>query len=94
MPLYRRLPKRGFNNAAFRRRWANVNLSDLSRLGVDHVEPKTLVESGLVKGAFEGIKILGDGSLDRPVLVRAHAISAGARRKLEAAGGTFEVIVR
>jgi large subunit ribosomal protein L15 len=94
MPLYRRLPKRGFNNSAFRDRWAIVNLSDLTRLGADRIDTKLLVERGLVKGAFEGIKILGDGKLERPIHIQAHAISAGARQKLEAAGGTFEVISR
>jgi large subunit ribosomal protein L15 len=94
MPLIRRIPKRGFNNAAFRDRWVIVNLRDLVRLNSEKIDVPLLVSSGLAKGTYEGIKVLGNGSVDRPLHVQAHAISAGARLKLEAAGGTFEVLVR
>lgn len=94
MPLYRRLPKRGFNNAAFRSTWVAVNIRELVRLGVDRIDPTLLQERGLVKGAFEGIKVLGEGTVDRPLHVQVHAISAGARQKIEAVGGTVEVLSR
>lgn len=93
MPLQRRLPKRGFTNA-FKTKWAIVNLSDLAKLGVDAVDPGLLAERGLVKGSYEGIKILGTGKLERALKVSAHAISAEARRKIESAGGSFEVVSR
>ena len=93
MPLYRRLPKRGFTNV-HRREWVIVNLRDLVRLGVDRVDPQVLKERGVVKGDYEGIKVLGTGDLDRALEVHAHAVSEGARRKIEAAGGRFEVVGR
>jgi large subunit ribosomal protein L15 len=93
MPLQRRLPKRGFTNV-LRKRWAIVNVSDLARLTEDRIDPGVLAAHGLVKGAYDGIKVLGDGELTRPLQVQAHAISAGARQKIEGAGGSFEVISR
>ena len=92
MPLIRRIPKRGFNNTMFQKRWVIVNLLDLERCGEERIDDKVMTDKGLIKGAYHGIKVLGDGELSRAIHVRAHAISAGARRKLEAAGGTFEVI--
>jgi large subunit ribosomal protein L15 len=91
MPLVRRVPKRGFTNS-LRKKWLTVNLADLARLGLDAVDPQVLRERGLVKGTYDGIKVLGSGELSAAVTIRAHAISEGARRKLEAAGGTFEVV--
>lgn len=89
MPLIRRLPKRGFQNPA-RREWLPVNVGALDGLGVEEVTVRTLREAGLANGRFDGIKILGTGTVTKPVIVRAHAFSAAARRKIEAAGGRCE----
>jgi large subunit ribosomal protein L15 len=90
MPLIRRLPKRGFNNAAFHKRYAIVNLDDLSafRAGTT-VNEQLLRESKLVRGHFVGIKILGDGELKHGLNVEADKVSAAAREKIEKAGGTI-----
>ena len=92
MPLIRRIPKRGFNNKAFQKKWVIVNLADLERCPEERIDDQVLTAHGLIKGSYHGIKVLGDGELTRAIHLRAHAISAGARRKLEAAGGTFEVV--
>ncbi len=94
MPLHRRLPKRGFTNI-FKREWAEVNLADLERLfeAGTTVTPETLVESGLVrKSRVKSIVVLGQGELQKKLTVTAHRFSATARQKIEAAGGTAEVI--
>jgi large subunit ribosomal protein L15 len=90
MPLIRRLPKRGFNNAAFHKRYALVNLADLAdfKTGTT-VNEKLLRESKLVRGDFDGIKILGDGELKHGLTIEADKVSAGAREKIEKAGGTI-----
>jgi large subunit ribosomal protein L15 len=92
MPLYRRLPKRGFNNP-FRKQYAVVNLRDLARFpDVTDFTPEVLASLGLVKGPCDGIKILAAGEVDRSITVRAHKFSAQAAEKLRAAGGSAEVI--
>jgi large subunit ribosomal protein L15 len=92
MPLQRRLPKRGFKNR-FQIIYAVVNLRDIGKLeGVDTVTPETLVERGIVKDPKNGIKILGDGEIKRPLTVRADAFSASALAKISAAGGKAEVV--
>src|SRR2546430_15734356 len=75
MPLIRRLPKRGFNNAAFHKRYAIVNLADLAdfKTGTT-VNEQLLRESKLVRGAFDGIKILGDGALKHRLTIQAHTV--------------------
>ena len=89
MPLIRRLPKRGFNNAAFHKHYALVNLSDLSAFEAGTVVNEQLLrESNLVRGHFAGIKILGDGELKHDLKVQVDKISATAREKIEKAGGT------
>ena len=89
MPLIRRLPKRGFNNAAFRKRYAVVNLSDLNAFKAGTVVDEQLLrESNLVRGHFAGIKILGDGELKPDLKVQVDKISTTAREKIEKAGGT------
>ena len=87
MPLIRRVPKRGFFNP-FRKHWAEVNVRDLARFpqGTD-VGPDELKKAGLIKGRWDGIKILGLGELKHPLTVRANAFSAGAIQKINAAGG-------
>ena len=91
-PLYRRLPKVGFKNP-FSHAVAVVNVEALKRFDAGStVELITLTESGLVKGAFDKVKILGDGELDRALTVRAHAFSARAKEQIEKAGGKAEII--
>ncbi len=92
MPLQRRLPKFGFKNL-FRTRWATINVSDLVRFAAgDVVDEAALRRAGLIKGSFDGIKVLGDGELDRALTIHAHKFSAGAADKIVAAGGKAEVI--
>jgi large subunit ribosomal protein L15 len=89
MPLIRRLPKRGFNNAAFHKDYAVVNLSDLNAFKAGTVVNEQLLrESNLVRGHFAGIKILGDGELKHDLKVQVDKISTTAREKIEKAGGT------
>ena len=89
MPLIRRLPKRGFNNAAFHKRYAVVNVSDLNAFESGTVVNEQLLrESNLVRGHFAGIKILGEGELKHDLEVQVDKISATAREKIEKAGGT------
>jgi large subunit ribosomal protein L15 len=89
MPLIRRLPKRGFNNAAFHKRYAVVNVSDLNAFESGTVVNEQLLrESNLVRGHFAGIKILGEGELKHDLKVQADKISTTAREKIEKAGGT------
>jgi large subunit ribosomal protein L15 len=91
-PLYRRLPKVGFKNP-FSHAVATVNVELLKRFDAGStVEVATLTESGLVKGAFDKVKILGNGELDRALTVKAHAFSARAKEQIEKAGGKVELI--
>ena len=90
MPLIRRLPKRGFNNAAFHKNYAIVNLDDLNEFKAGTVVSEQLLrESKLVRGHFFGIKILGSGELKHGLTVEADKVSAAARDKIEKAGGTI-----
>ena len=93
MPLVRRIPKRGFSNYPFRKAWAEVNLTQLARFSAGStVDPEILTESGLVKGNFDGIVILGRGELEGALTVKAHRFSKSAAAKIEAAGGTVEIV--
>ena len=94
VPLVRRLPKRGFTNK-FRIEYAIINLKTLSKLkdGVT-INPHFLKECGLVKGRGTPIKILGDGELNRPLVIEAHKFSKSARQKIEQVGGQATVIGR
>src|SRR5438046_3472969 len=90
MPLIRRLPKRGFNNAAFHKNYAVLNLDDLNAFKAGTaVNEKLLRESKLVRGHFTGVKILGDGELKHGLQIEADKVSATAREKIEKAGGTI-----
>lgn len=92
MPLHRRLPKRGFTNI-FKKIWAVVNIDDLARFDKGEVvDEAALVRAGLVKGRRDGIKLLGRGEIDYPVTIKVHHLSKTAQQKIEAAGGTVEVI--
>ena len=91
MPLYRRLPKRGFTNI-FRKDYAVVNLKDLDKLSESVVTPEVILEKGLIKDTKGGIKILGEGEIKKPITVKAHAFSASAKDKIIKAGGVIETI--
>ena len=92
LPLFRRLPKRGFTNIN-RKEYAIVNLDQLNKFedGTE-VTPALLVESGVVKNEKSGIKVLGNGSLDKKLTVKAHKFSASAAEAIDAKGGAHEVI--
>ena len=93
MPLHRRIPKRGFNNAIFRLEYAAINVGQLAGFKAGStVTPEELVRQGLVKKAVDGVKILADGDLSISLAVRAHKFSARAVKKIKAAGGSVEVI--
>lgn len=95
MPLIRRLPKRGFNNARHRVDYLPINVGSLADFQAGSVvDERVLRESGLARGRFERIKILGDGDLKHRLVVHADAFSAPARAKIEAAGGECHVIKR
>ena len=92
MPLYRRLPKRGFTCINSKKIIA-INVSELERFEADSVVTiYTLIESGLVKNTFDGVKILGNGELSKKLTVQVNAFSKSAVAKIEAAGGKAEVI--
>lgn len=92
MPLYRRIPKRGFNNALHTVRYLPVNLESLNRFeDGSRVDEETMYKAGLANGTADGIKILGAGELSRKLVVCAHAFSATARVKIEAKGGSCEL---
>lgn len=90
MPLHRRIPKRGFTNI-FRRQLSIVNVGDLVGLEGE-ITPEGLVKAGVVKRLRDGLKVLGGGTLDKPLIVRAHGFSRSAKEKIAAAGGRAEVI--
>lgn len=94
IPLWRRLPKVGFSNADFKTTYTPVNVQVLNRFDPQtRVTPELLEECGIVKQpSRDGIKILGSGQLEQPLTVRAHAFSQSAREKIQAAGGTVELI--
>jgi large subunit ribosomal protein L15 len=92
MPLIRRLPKRGFNNAAFHKNYAVINLSDLNEFKAGSVvNEQSLREAKLVRGTVSGIKLLGDGELKHALKIEVDKISASAREKVDQAGGTVEL---
>ena len=95
MPLIRRIPKRGFNNAAHAIRYIPVNVESLNAFDDGaRVDLASLRAAGLANGPLKRVKILGDGDLTKKLLVVAHRFSAGARTKIELAGGTVEVAAK
>lgn len=93
LPLYRRLPKRGFTNARFKTEYAVINMTDLNRFEDGAViSPELLKEMGLIKKQLSGIKVLGNGTLEKKVTVKANAFSAKALEQIEKLGGKAEVI--
>jgi large subunit ribosomal protein L15 len=91
MPLHRRLPKRGFTNI-FRKEYAIVNVAALEALEGSSFDPGTLLEMGVIHKLKHGLKILGTGELKKKITVKAHVFSKSALEKIQAAGGTAEVI--
>lgn len=90
MPLTRRLPKRGFTNI-FKKRYALINVADLSVFEKDStVDAAALMEKGLIKKIHDGIKLLGNGEIDKPVILKVHKWSKSAHDKIVAAGGKVE----
>jgi large subunit ribosomal protein L15 len=93
MPLIRRLPKRGFNNSAFKTQYALVNLDELEVFDAgSQINEQLLREKGLISGKFDGLKILGRGEITKKLTVEADKFSESARQKIEQAGGS--VVVR
>jgi large subunit ribosomal protein L15 len=94
MPLHRRVPKRGFSNHPFKKEHTIINVADLARFEKDtKVGPQELISSGLTRSiAKHGIRVLGDGEIDRVLHVSAHYFTKSAREKITGAGGTAEVI--
>ncbi|RMD52297.1 MAG: 50S ribosomal protein L15 [Nitrospirae bacterium] len=92
MPLQRRLPKRGFRNI-FKKEYAVINIKQLALMETsDQITPESILKRGLVSKMKDGIKLLGEGDIDRAVHVKVHAISSSAKEKIEKAGGTVELI--
>ncbi len=92
-PLFRRIPKIGFSNARFGTRYATINVSDLNKFeDGSTITPELLKELGMLKQQLDGVKVLGDGTLDRKLIVKANVFSATAIQKIEAVGGKVEVI--
>lgn len=93
LPLFRRLPKRGFSNAKFKVKYAVINLSDLNKFDDGAViTPEILKDMGLVKNQLDGIKVLGNGILEKKLTVKAHKFSNVAKEQIEKLGGKVEVI--
>jgi large subunit ribosomal protein L15 len=93
MPLYRKLPRRGFSNAQFTTRYEVVNVSDLAKLG-DETEatPDTMTKAGILRADSKLVKVLGTGELDKALKVSAHKFSASAKEKIEKAGGEVTLL--
>ena len=92
MPLYRRLPKRGFNNK-WAKEYAEINVKDLNKFDDgDTVDAAALMEKGIVKKVLDGVKVLGNGELEKKLTVKAAKFSKSAAEKIEKAGGKAEVI--
>ena len=93
-PLFRRIPKRGFTNGMFARQFNVVNVGDIDKLfdAGGEVNVETLRTKGLAKKSMDGVRILGEGDVTKKLVVRAHHFSKSAKEKIEAKGGTVEVI--
>ncbi len=93
LPLFRRLPKRGFSNAMFKTTYAVLNLSDLNKFEENTtVTPELLKEMGILKNQLDGVKILGNGTLEKKLIVQANQFSKKAQEEIEKLGGKAEVI--
>ncbi len=93
LPLYRRLPKRGFSNAPFKIRYATINVGELNRFADGTiVTPELLKDCGLMKKQLDGVKVLGQGNLEKKLTIKANKFSSEAINKIEKSGSTLEVI--
>ncbi|RMF07875.1 MAG: 50S ribosomal protein L15 [Candidatus Neomarinimicrobiota bacterium] len=92
MPLVRRVPKRGFSNYPFRKEFQIVNVSDLERIEVQDITPAEMKAAGLIRSAYQPVKVLGNGEVSRAVNVTASAFSQSAREKITQKGGTATVL--
>ena len=93
LPLYRKLPKRGFNNSRFGKTYAVINVKSLNKFNDgDVVDCAALLALGLIDNAFDGVKVLGEGELTKKLTVKAAVFSASAKEKIEAVGGKTEVV--
>ena len=93
LPLYRKLPKRGFNNSRFGNAYAVVNVKSLNKFNDgDVVDCAALLAAGIINNAFDGVKVLGEGELTKKLTVKAAVFSASAKEKIEAVGGKTEVV--
>ena len=93
IPLFRRLPKRGFSNAMFKTTYAVLNLSDLNKFEENTtITPELLKEMGILKNQLDGVKILGNGTLEKKLTVQANQFSKKAKEEIEKLGGKAEVI--
>ena len=93
LPLYRKLPKRGFNNARFGKQYAVINVQALNRFNDGEVvDSAALLASGVIDAVLDGVKILGEGELTKKITVKAAVFSQAAKEKIEAVGGKTEVV--
>ena len=93
LPLYRKLPKRGFNNYRFGSKYATVNVAALNKFDDGEVvDAAALLKKGIVGKLFDGVKILGEGEITKKLTVKANVFSASAKEKIEAVGGKTEVV--
>jgi len=93
LPLYRKLPKRGFNNYRFGKTYAVVNVETLNKFdNGEVVDSAALLSQGIINSVYDGVKILGEGELTKKLTVKAAVFSASAKEKIEAAGGKTEVV--
>jgi large subunit ribosomal protein L15 len=92
MPIHRRLPKRGFTNI-FKKKIVVLNIADLKDFeSGSAIDETILLKRGLIKGRYDGVKLLGNGEIQQPLTVKLNAVSRSAKEKIEAAGGTVEII--
>ena len=93
LPLYRKLPKRGFNNFRFAKKYAVVNVMSLNKFEDGAVvDCAALLKAGIINSVFDGVKVLGEGELTKKLTVKAAVFSASAKEKIEAVGGKTEVV--
>jgi large subunit ribosomal protein L15 len=93
LPLYRKLPKRGFNNYRFGKQYAIINVQALNKFNDgDVVDGQALLNAGIVNKLFDGVKVLGEGEISKKLTVKAAIFSEQAKEKIEAAGGKTEVV--
>ena len=93
LPLYRKLPKRGFNNYRFAKKYAVINVNALNKFDDGEVvDCAALLSKGIINTAFDGVKVLGEGEIAKKLTVKAAVFSASAKEKIEAAGGKTEVV--